>query len=196
MEPMVDDPHDGEETRHDGESSEGRGVPTSQLIPVVYDQLRALAQRKLAESPGEVSLQATALVHEVYLRMLAKPNALWNDRQHLLAAAAQVIRWILVDRARARFAGRRGGGERPEPLDEALAGAAVSQDEEILALDSVLEKLRAEDPRKYEVVMLRYFGGLSIEETAEALGISPATVKREWNFARAWLMVKLGRRGD
>lgn len=191
---MVDDSHehDGEPTK--GDDSGREGVPTTQLIPVVYDQLRSLARHKLAEAHAEVSLQATALVHEVYLRMLEKPNALWNDRQHLMAAAAQVIRWILVDRARARMAGRRGGGVRPEPIDEATCGAATSQDEQILALDAELKKLRAEDPRKYEVVMLRYFAGLSIEETAEALEISPATVKREWNFTRARLMVNLGRK--
>ncbi len=166
-------------------------VPAKQLIPLVYDQLRALARRKLAEAPGEISLQATALVHEVYLRLVAKPNAVWNDRQHLLAAAAQVIRWILVDRARARTADRRGGGRRPELIDETAVEGVAPKDEEMLALDAQLEKLRAEDRRKYEVVMLRFFGGLSIEETAEALDISPATVKREWNFARAWLLVNL-----
>ena len=189
---MAEDRDKTAENGRDGESTLPSALPTTQLIPIVYDQLRALAQRKLADAPNEVSLQATALVHEVYLRLLEKPNALWNDRQHLMAAAAQVIRWILVDRARARMAGRRGGGQRPEPIDEASAGSAGPRDEEILALDIALEKLRAESPRKYEVVMLRYFGGLSIEETAEVLDISPATVKREWNFTRAWLVINLG----
>ena len=133
------------------------GMPAAQLIPLVYDQLRSLARRKLADAPAERSLQTTALVHEACLRLIAKPGARWNDRQHLLAAAAQVIRWILVDRARARLAERRGAGRRNEPLDEARVGGTAAPDEEILALDQILEDLRADSPRKYEVVEADFF---------------------------------------
>ncbi len=159
-------------------------------MPLVYDELRRLARRYMArERPGQ-SLQATALVHEAYLRLLKDKEQPWLDRTHFLAIAANSMRRILVERARARAASKRGGSRIRVTLVENIASAGESS-VDLLALDHALEKFAAVDPNLARVVELRFFGGLSIEETAEAVGTSPATVKRSWNVAKAWLKHEL-----
>ena len=140
--------------------------------------------------PPDRSLQSTALVHEAYLRLAGNPAIALEDEEHLKAAAAQAIHWVLVDHARRRLSARRGAGERPLPLDS-VDPARPAADAELVALDDCLRRLELIDRRKYEVVVLRYFGGLTIDETCKALGISPATLKRDWSFARAWLLTNL-----
>ena len=166
-----------------------RGDPRAaeQLLPLIYEELRILAAGKLAhEKPGQ-TLQATALVHEAYLRLVG-PDAgrNWDGRGHFFAAAAESMRRILVDNARRKRTGKHGGGRRRRDLDEVEIAAEVPA-ADLLALDEALTRLAAEDPAKAELVKLRYFAGLSIEDAARALGISPATAKRRWAYARAWL---------
>ena len=167
---------------------QGDSSAAEDLIPLVYTQLRGIAALRLrAERPGH-TLQATALVHEAWLRLMQQHGAKWRNRGQFFAIAAQAMRRILVDYARARKAAKRGDGDEVLPLDD-LASVLVqpSPDDELLALDAALEQLAALDERQSRVVELRFFGGLSVEETAEALDISPTTVKREWATARAWL---------
>jgi RNA polymerase sigma factor (TIGR02999 family) len=158
-----------------------------QLLPLVYDELRRLACAKMAqEKPGQ-TLQATALVHEAYLRLVNGAQAQhWNSRRHFFAAAAEAMRRILVERARRKRTERHGGQLRRCSLD-GLDLVYDEPPEDLLALDEALNRLAAEHPDKAELVKLRYFAGLSIDDTAHALGISPATVKRRWEFARVWL---------
>src|SRR5690349_12679677 len=159
------------------------------LAPLVYDELRRLAAAYMRrERPGQ-TLQATALVHEVYLR-LARAGAPWQDQRHFVGIAARAMRQILVERARARGAQKRWAGLDRVTLTDALA-AAASETEMLPALDEALTRLEAVDAGQARLVELRYFAGLSIEEAAEALGISPATVKRRWAMARAWLFREL-----
>jgi RNA polymerase sigma factor (TIGR02999 family) len=161
-----------------------------QLLSLVYDELRKLAARKLAqEKPGQ-TLQATALVHEAYLRLVGGATVPgWDSRCHFFAAAAEAMRRIMVENARRKHAGKHGGARRRLDVDEVeLTGMSPDPTAaDLLALDEALTKLAAEDPAKAQLVQLRYFAGLSIEQAAEALGISPATAKRRWAFARAWL---------
>ena len=162
---------------------------TDSMVPSIYTELRALAAKKMAqEAPGQ-TLSATALVHEVYLVLAKSEEPRWNHKGHFYVAAAEAMRRILIGRARRRNSAKRGGGVHNEPLaeDSVNAPAAPVEEEEFIALDDALKKLAEEHERKVRVVNLRYFVGLSIEETAEVLGISPATVKRDWDFARAWL---------
>jgi RNA polymerase sigma factor (TIGR02999 family) len=163
----------------------------SQLLPLVYDELRRLAAQQLAsEKPGQ-TLQATALVHEAYLRLVGngeEPH--WNSRGHFFAAAAQAMRNILVDNARRKRRTKHGGGQHRVELDEALP-APPDDAEGLLALDEALSRLAAEDPEAARIVHLRYFAGLSVEEAAQALGISRASAYRQWTFARAWLLQAL-----
>jgi RNA polymerase sigma factor (TIGR02999 family) len=158
-----------------------------QLLPLVYEGLRRLAVEKMAhEAPGQ-TLQATALVHEAYLRLVDVEKAQhWNSRGHFFAAAAEAMRRILVDNARRKQALRRGGDRQRQNLDLAEPVAPRLSDD-LLALDAALEKLAARDRVKAELVKLRYFAGLTMEQTAEALGISLATANRYWSYARAWL---------
>ena len=158
-----------------------------QLLPLVYDELRRLAAQRLAhEKPGQ-TLQATALVHDAYLRLVVLDEARgWDGRGHFFAAAAEAMRRILVDNARRKRTAKHGGGHRRRDLDEVEIAAGEPTDD-LLALDEALTRLAAEDPGKAELVKLRYFAGLSIEEAARALGISAATAKRRWAYARAWL---------
>jgi RNA polymerase sigma factor (TIGR02999 family) len=160
-----------------------------QLLPLVYDELRTLAAQKLAgEKPGH-TLQPTALVHEVYLRLLGQGGTpSFKDRGHFFAAAASAMRRILIDNARRKQTQKRGGGLERQPLD---AVAAPEPDEELIALDEALEKLAAIDPEKARLVELRYFVGLTGEQTAEVLGISPTTADRWWAYARAWLQTEV-----
>jgi RNA polymerase sigma-70 factor (ECF subfamily) len=156
------------------------------LLPVVYDELRRLAASALRDERPEHTLQPTALVHEAYLRMVGDAAVSWENRAQFFGFAAHVMRNVLVDHARARRRAKRGGGAVHVAFDEAL-GAPESRDAEVVALDEALTALAAFDAAKARIVELRYFGGLTIEETAEVLGVSPATVKREWTVARAWL---------
>jgi RNA polymerase sigma factor (TIGR02999 family) len=166
---------------------QGDAHAAGQLLPLVYDELRSLAAQKLAqESPGQ-TLQATALVHEAYVRLVDVEKAQhWNSRGHFYAAAAEAMRRILVENARRKKALRRGGDRQRLDLDLAEPAAPRLSDD-LLALDEALEKLAAKDPGKVELVKLRYFAGLTMEQTAETLGISLATANRWWNYARAWL---------
>jgi RNA polymerase sigma factor (TIGR02999 family) len=165
----------------------GDAHAASRLLPLVYDELRKLAAQKMAqEKPGQ-TLQATALVHEAYLRLVDGDKAQhWNSRGHFFAAAAEAMRRILVENARRKKALRRGGGRHRQNLQPAEQEAPRLSDD-ILALDEALERLAAKDHAKAELVKLRYFAGLTMEQTAELLGISVATAHRWWNYARAWL---------
>jgi RNA polymerase sigma factor (TIGR02999 family) len=164
----------------------GKPQGADQLLPLVYDNLRRLAVAKLSrEAPGH-TLQATALVHEAWLRLAQDDKRAWQGRTHFMAAAAEAMRRILIDRARRRKAARHGGGQQRLNVDE-IDVAAPAKDEDLLAIHEALDELAAHDARKAELVKLRYFAGLSIEEAAEALGIAEATAKRDWAYARAWL---------
>jgi RNA polymerase sigma-70 factor, ECF subfamily len=167
--------------------SDGDERAFDQLLPIVYDQLHRMALRYLAGERSDVSLQPTALVNEVCLRLLGWDQVQWKNRGHFFGVSAQMMRRVLVDIARKRRAGRRGGAQAVRvPLDD----VDIAADEacgDLVALDEALERLATADPRKARVVELRFFGGLSLEETAEAVGISMRTVQNDWAFARAWL---------
>ena len=166
----------------------GNGDKTAldKLMPLVYDELRAIAHRHMRRERAGHSLQTTALVNEAYMRLVDQRNVQWQNRVHFFAIAAQFMRRILVDHARGRQRARRGGGAFNLSLDEAglVTGERAA---ELIRLDDALRDLEAVDPRKGRLVELRFFGGLSIEETAEALGISSRTVMREWRMAKAFL---------
>jgi len=166
-----------------------RGEPSAaaELLPLVYEELRRLAARRLArEKPGQ-TLQATALVNEAYLRLVGgEGGGSWDGRGHFFAAAAEAMRRIVIDDARRKRSQKHGGGFQRHALDEVEIVAAPA-DVDVLALDEALTRLAAEDRAKAELVKLRYFAGLSIDDAAAVLGISPATAKRRWAFARAWL---------
>jgi RNA polymerase sigma factor (TIGR02999 family) len=157
----------------------------AELMPLVYGELRRLAQHYMRREHGDHTLQPTALVHEAYLRLVGNDRRPFNNRVHFYGAAAQAMRRILVDHARRRRAQKRGDDPAMVSLDSIDAGVDLRRD--IVALDEALTRLAAEAPQPARVVELRYFGGLSIDETAEVLGVAPATVKRHWTFARAWL---------
>ena len=168
-----------------------------QLLPLVYDELRRLAARRLSsEGPGH-TLQPTALVHEAYLKLVgADPQQPWNGRVHFFAAAAEAMRRILIDHARRKHRARRGGGKKRVELgdmDDIETVTGRGQADELLALDEALTRLAVADPRRAELVRLRYFAGLTLEQVAELLGISRATADRHWAFARAWLYDALTR---
>jgi RNA polymerase sigma factor (TIGR02999 family) len=173
-----------------GRAKAGDEKAVSQLMPLVYDELRRLAASYLRrERPGQ-TLQATALVHEAYVRLIGERAQNWQNRTHFLAIAALSMRQILVQRARRRKAAKRGGDPERITLDEHLLGdrsPGAAEEVDLIALDAALEQLGLENARQAKIVEMRYFGGLSVEECAEALGISPATVKRDWTVARAWL---------
>ena len=156
------------------------------LMPLVYSELRRLARRYMrAENPGH-TLQATALVNDLYVQLIDQKRVNWQNRAHFFGAAAEIIRRLLVDHARARHRLKRGGGGLKVEWNEAIkASQPVAMD--LLSLDDALNRLALIDPQQSRIIELRFFGGLSIDETAEALKISPATVKRNWSFARAWL---------
>jgi RNA polymerase sigma factor (TIGR02999 family) len=172
-------------------SAAARGDPraVAELLPLVYDELRALAAAKMAAEPAGHTLDATALVHEAYLRLVgAGEGRGWSDKAHFLAVAAQAMRRVLVDHARKRLRLKRGGGRRAVPLDGLPAPAP---DDDLVALDEALDALAAEDPAKARLVELRYFAGMAEAEAADALGISRATAARHWAYARAWLYDRL-----
>jgi RNA polymerase sigma factor (TIGR02999 family) len=167
-----------------------------QLLPLVYDELRKLAAARLAPEPPGNTLDATALVHEAYLRLVGTGDAdRWDNRAHFFAAAATAMRRILIDRARHKQRRRHGGGRRRQELHPDQA-AASEPDEELLALDAALARLAARDPVKARLVELRYFAGLTGDQAAQILGISPSTADRHWVYARAWLRREVQGRGD
>jgi RNA polymerase sigma-70 factor (ECF subfamily) len=174
----------------------GEHAAGEQLLSAVYTELHRQAARAMRRESDEVTLQATALVHEAYLRLIDQRRVEWRNRAHFFGVAAQLMRRILVDHARRRRARKRGDGVRPLTLDDADAapGASTEGDAvDVLVLNDALERLAELDERQARIVELRYFAGLNIEDTAEALRISPATVKREWAVARAWLRRELSR---
>ena len=161
-----------------------------QLIPLVYDELRKLASWRLRQEAAAHTLQATALVHEAYIK-LAPNEVKWDGRRHFFGAAAEAMRRILIDRARRRKAVRHGGELQRDTYEEDAIAVEVADDDELLAIHELLDRFAEIEPRKAEVVKLRYFIGMTIEETAEALDISTPTAKRDWTFARAWLFREL-----
>lgn len=199
------------DARHEPERREGRvqsdvtellgrlgtddGSVASQLLPLVYDELRSLAHSHFARQSTGHTLQATALVHEVYLKLARGAGAAWTGRDHFFAVAAQAMRQVLVDHARRKRAEKREGDRERVELAEGLAatdGGAPQRACDVLDLEAALERLAALDPRKAQVVTLRFYGGLTNEAVAETLGIARATVADDWAFARAWLAKELG----
>jgi len=166
--------------------SEGDSAAREALIPLVYDELRRLARHCLASQRPDHTLQSTALVHEAYLRLVGRTSVHWDNRLHFFAVAAQLMRRILVDHARKQNAAKRGGNYLTLALDESL-GPPQKREVNLIALDDALTNLATLDSRQSQIVELRFFGGLSIEDSSRVLGISPTTVKREWATARAWL---------
>jgi len=168
------------------------GDPTAadELLPLVYDELRSLAAQRMAnERPGQ-TLQATALVHEAWLKLSSSTEQQWKNRRHFFGAAAESMRRILIDRARKRNRTRHGHGLQRVDLAE-IDVASSASDEQLLAVDEVLKKLAAESPERAELVKLRYYVGMSIPDAANALGISESTAKRQWNYTRLWLFKEL-----
>lgn len=161
-----------------------------QLMPLVYGELKVLARSYLRRERHNHTLQATALVHECYLKLMKQENVDWNGRSHFFGIAAQLMRRILIDHARGHLRGKRGGDHQVLPLDDAIVYSPQRSDE-LLRLDEALDRLSKLDARQGRIVELRFYGGLSVEETAEFLKISPKTVKRDWSVARAWLHAEL-----
>ena len=171
-------------------AAEGDPQAAEDLLPLVYAELRRLARARMAKTPPGNTLQATALVHEAYLRLIGCNEADWSGRGHFFAAAAQSMRQILVDQARRKARVKHGGGRQRVDLDDADLAIEPPSDD-ILALDEALTQLEGEDPRKAEIIKLRYLAGLTEKETAAALGVSVPTVRRESRFAKALLSVRL-----
>jgi RNA polymerase sigma factor (TIGR02999 family) len=164
----------------------GEGRASEELLPLVYNELRRLAAARMAyEQPGQ-TLQATAIVHEAWLRLIADGDRTWQNRAHFFGAAAEAMRRILIENARRKSALKRGGGLARVDL-EGLDLAAASPDDKILLIDEALEKLATEDPEKARIVVMKFFGGLTNQEVAENLGVTERTVERHWAFARAWI---------
>ena len=176
----------GEVTQLLADVQNGRPDAARHLMPLVYEELRRLAHGQMRRERSDHTLQATALVHEAYFRLVNQPERTWQNRTHFIRIAAQVMRRMLIDYARARRTAKREGGLQRVALEEPLL-VAEEQSDQLLALNEALERLAEFDPRQSRVVELRFFGGLTVVETAEALGMSAKTVKRDWNVARAWL---------
>ena len=172
--------------------SAGDPEALDKLMPLVYGELRKLAAARLRQERGGHTLQSSALVNEAYLRLAGQGGVHWQNRAHFFAIAAQMIRRILVDHARAQHRDKRGGGAETLVLDEAIHAASSDRGVEMIALDDALNGLEKLDPQQSRIVELRFFAGLTVEETAEALHISRATVNRHWVTARAWLIRELG----
>lgn len=169
-----------------GDAGAGR-----ELLPLLYDQLRAIAGKQFRGQPSDHTLQPTALVHEAFFRLMGKPASEWNDRVHFFAVAATAMRQILVNHARDKAAQKRGGGKRAAVLNEDVVGSA-GPDLDILALNDALEQLKEIDERKHRIVELRFFAGLTVEEIASALDLSKTTIESEWRACKAWLAVAMG----
>jgi RNA polymerase sigma factor (TIGR02999 family) len=166
----------------------GDGRAAEDLLPLVYEELRKLAHARMAKEKAGLTLEPTALVHEAYMRVVgSRDGQWWDNRGHFFAAAALAMRRILVERARHARRLKHGGGRKREELHENAATAESGEPIDLLALDEALSRLEVYDARKAQIVSLRYFGGLTIDEVAGAMNLSPATVKNEWTFARAWL---------
>jgi RNA polymerase sigma factor (TIGR02999 family) len=176
--------------------SDGDREALDKLVPIVYEELRRQAARYLRRERHGHTLQTTALIHEAYIRLIDQRNVRWQNRAHFFGIAAQLMRRILVDHARSRQAAKRGGSDIKLPLEEAMF-ASEGREVDLVALDEALERLAAIDPQQSRVVELKFFSGLSVEETAEVLGVSSRTVKRDWNVAKAWLRreISAGRSG-
>ena len=172
---------------------DGDKTALDRLVPLVYRELRRLAGYFMRRQRADHTLQTSALINEAYLRLIDHKNMRWENRAHFYAVAAQAMRRILVDHARSRGYAKRGGGALKVSFDEAVIGAE-ERGAELIALDDALTDLAAIDPRKSQVVELRYFGGLSVEETAEAIGVSAITVMREWRSAKGWLLGAISKR--
>lgn len=174
----------------------GNRAAVDALIPLVYDELRSQAQRYLRRERENHTLQTTALINEAYLRLVAQKDVEWQNRAHFFGMAANMMRRILVDYAKSRHRVKRGGKETELPIETAYTVPAMNSREEtqidLIALDGALNKLAATDEQQARVVELRYFSGLTVEETAEVLGVSAMTVKRDWNVAKAWLKREIG----
>ena len=168
------------------ELNKGNEDAASKLIPLVYAELRRLAGAYMRRERSDHTLQPTALVNEAYLKLVEQRSVDWKGRSHFFGIAAQLMRRILVDHARGHLRDKRGGGQQPVPIDEALV-FAPEQSQELIRLDQALERLTQLDPRQAKIVELRFFGGLTVEQTAEVLGISEKTVKRDWSMAKSWL---------
>ena len=177
--------------------SSGNEAALGELTALLYRELRSLAQRHLRRERSNHTIQRTALVHEAFVRLINQQSVDWRSRGHFFALASTLMRRILVDHARARLSSKRGGGQTVESLeaidDDGTVDESADSDENITAIDGALTRLAAVDDRQVQIVQMRYFGGLTIEETAQALEISEATVKREWTLARAWLKRELSR---
>lgn len=174
--------------------TEGNQQAAEKLMPLVYDELRRLARSYMRRERQDHTLQTTALVHEAYLKLIRQKATNWQGRSHFFGIAAQLMRRILIDHARGHLREKRGGAQVILPLNESLA-FSPEHSEDLLRLDEALDRLSRLDPRQVQVVELRFFGGLSVAETAEYLKISPKTVKRDWAVAKAWLHGEL-RHGD
>jgi RNA polymerase sigma factor (TIGR02999 family) len=165
-----------------------------QLLPLVYDELRKLAAQKLAHEQAGQTLQATALVHEAYVRLVSgEQTQSWDGRRHFFAAAAEAMRRILIDKARHKQTGKAGGGRLRLDLDDVEPELMKGDDDRLLALDEALRQMEAEDPRKAELVKLRFFAGLTAEQAAAVLGVSISTAEKDWAYARSWLRVTIDR---
>jgi len=176
--------------------SAGDEAALDELTALLYRELRSLAQRHLRRERSNHTIQRTALVHEAFVRLIHQDSVDWRSRGHFFALASTIMRRILVDHARARLTSKRGAGQEVqslEEIDDDTADETADSDENITAIDGALTRLAAVDDRQVQIVQMRYFGGLTIEETAQALDISEATVKREWTLARAWLKRELSK---
>lgn len=173
-----------------GEVAKGNHAAQEKLIPLVYDQLKELARRYMRRERADHTLQTTALVHEAYLKLVHQQSANWQGRAQFFGIAAQLMRRILIDHARHHLREKRGGAQVFLPLNEALA-FSPEHSEDLLKLDEALDRLSKLDPRQGRIVELRFFGGLSVEETSKFLGVSPITIKRDWAVAKVWLYGEL-----
>ena len=175
------------------EWSDGNQNVLNELMPLVYGELRRQASRYLRKERAEHTLQTTALIHEAYLKLIDQRNVRWQNRSHFFAIAAQAMRRILVDYARERKREKRGGAAENLPLEEAAFVVSKEKSVDLVALDEALTRLAEFDARQARVVELKFFGGLDIEETAKVLGVSNATVRSDWNFAKAWLRQEIAK---
>lgn len=173
--------------------SDGRRDALEELLPIVYDELRRIASRYLRRESQNHTLEPTALVHEAYLRLIDQRRVRWRNRAHFYGVSAQIMRRILVDHARAERADKRGGRTAHVTIGDVDIAAPPAHDVDVVALDEALQRLAAFDRQQARIVELRYFGGLTIEEVAEVLGLSAATIVREWTVAKAWLRAELSR---
>jgi len=169
------------------ELTDGNTEVVNQILPRIYDELRKLASSYLRRERADHTLQPTALVHEAYMKLIDQKKVHWQNRAHFFGIAAQVMRRILLDHARKHNADKRGGEAEKLPIEEEILVVSHEKSAELIALDDALETLAKMDPQKAKIVELRYFGGLSIEETAEVMGVSVPTINRQWRMAKAWL---------